>query len=62
MCGVNAIKCAATKMRLKSLRMYGDTVGTAEQQTSRDDGIKQFSIQHPTYFYCTIDEVQGLQA
>ena len=40
-------------MSVRNIKMYGD-VGIAEQQKVRKqagmDGIKLFSIQHPTYF------------
>ena len=31
-------------------KMYGDVGIAASKKTSRDDGMKQFSIQHPTYY------------
>ena len=51
MCGVNTIKCAATSVKnIKNVWRCRDSRTAKSKKTSRDDGIEQFSIQHPTYF------------
>ena len=44
---------AETKMSVKNIKNVWrcrDSRTAKSMKTSRDDGIKQFSIQHPTYF------------